>query len=704
MTHELAKTLLISIFTVGLGACDKPTAPQAGSTKADGIADPAAINAAAAPSLVGASGKGCPPAGATKAPQGQLCPKGRVVGYFGKSKGCPSPYKGAPPKDKYWKVEPMFKGSATLAATKGSPLGHYCRYVWIEAGSAPGEGSPDRALLDALPGKLGPDCRVFPQSPLARDLGPHYERAFAEGTEPVDTSGLAVGYPVRLEIVDTAPTQTLSGQADHGPTLAAIAAKLASGCAVGLGQPSCRRLVETQLGLPQTRTGPDLANGGYYGYQSDLAEGVMRALDVINGVDTKLVVNLSVGWEPTPGEFANPSPAVQAVRDTIGAARCSGALVVAASGNRPQGTCMSEAVSPGAWAGEPGLDAAACNGLGVQNPVLGQAPYPFLHAATPLSWSGGNLADFREGSNAQLAAVGFAGFADGKRQYGPITGSSVSTVVVSAIATLVWSNYPDRGADEIMGALYGSGIATGRNADLALPSNSQIAPPRQRQVTACRALQHACQAWSGDQNAALTNCALSLFQTCANSSQAPVVDVGAWRQGFDTALGSAQVGQASGPTWTARTCSGCDNRPKYMKRPQGSAAATTPLWVVPQPHKAPCPMCKIKSDNVYLSLETTYDGMSLQNMSIQLYDATGASEVLYYDAANLPTLSSTQVQELKDPELLSVNPGTTGTTGTTGTVGTTGTSGGQPPVAGYIQMEFRDGTVTVVAGNQIDVQ
>jgi hypothetical protein len=704
MTHELSTTILISLFALSLGGCDMNAKTAIGDAKA-AITDSKAESIK--PSKVdgpGGTRPTCQPGGATTAPQDQLCPKGRVIGYFPNGKSCPSPYEGDPPKNKFWKVEPMFAGSAALG---GSALGGvYCRYVWIEAGSAPGEGAADPSVLNGLSGKLGPDCRVFAQSPLASGLAPHYERAFAQGTEPIDPTVLGAGFPVRLEIVDTAPPQTSSGQASHGPSLAALAVKLASGCAGGPGATNCRRSVETQLGLPQTRTGADPVRGGYYGYQSELAEGIVKALDVVHGTDEKLVVNLSVGWEPEPGEFGNPTPAVQAVRDVIGVARCSGALVVAASGNRPQGTCLSQATSPGAWAGEPGLDAPACIGLGVANPQLGQAPYPFLHAATPLGWDRGNLADFRVGSNAALAAVGFAGFVGGNPGYEPMTGSSVSTVVVSAIATLVWSHYPDRKADEIMEALYDSGIATGKPVDLAPPqglSNQIASRPKQRQVTACRALRHACAAWRGDPGAMLTSCGLAAFDVCADPAQPPVIDVAAWRQGFDAALNGAQVLSSAGPSWTALTCSGCANLPRYVKVPQGSGGEPAqPQWVVPQPHQAPCPMCKVKSGKAYLALDPTYDGMQLLSMSVQLYDAAGASEVLYYGGTSLPALSSTRVQELVDPELLSVEAGTA--TGGTATGGTASSTTGQPPVRAYVQMQFLDGTATVVAGNQIDVQ
>src|SRR5690606_18664812 len=124
----------------------------------------------------------------------------------------------------------------TLFANAKTPIGRYCRYIWTGDPNAPG------FMPKALRSKLQSDCRVFPQSPMSQDLTPAYEQAFAEGTQPIPSqTPLPGGTTVQIAVVDTAPRNTKLGQSEHGPSLAAIAAELASGCVPGLGEPTCRR-------------------------------------------------------------------------------------------------------------------------------------------------------------------------------------------------------------------------------------------------------------------------------------------------------------------------------------------------------------------------------------------------------------------------------------------------------------------------------
>jgi hypothetical protein len=541
---------------------------------------------------------------------------------------------------------------------------------------------------------------VFAQSPLAGALTPAYERAFAEGTQPLVTSA-ADGHPVIIAVVDTAPEQTSMGQSDHGRAISAIVAKLASGCVTGLGDAGCVRSVITELGLPQTRTGPDANRGGYFGYQSELAEGIMATLDRVPFDDRKLVLTLAVGWEPKPDEFNTPTPAVQAVRDAITIAHCRGAAIVAASGNRPPGNvCVTQATAPGSWASAPGLTAAQCGGLGVDVnlPSPPHAYHPFLHAATPLDWEAGNLADFREGSNARLATTGFSGFVThASESYGPMTGSSVSTAALSGIAALVWSYFPDLSADALMQLIYESGTPTSQTASLSLPSStqsSQLAGPLQHQVTACGALQYACTNWQnytmahGANPATQPSICNTLSDQCPTSGPAHV-DTTAWSTDFEQALAQlsdAQLGRTNGPVWSTIECVGCNNQPRFVKLPPGLASepAAEP-WVVPQPQSLPCPLCKIKkpTNELYLSLDPAYDAHTLLEMTVTLTAASGATEVLYYPATTLPPLSSTTVQVITEPELASVG------------------TGSETPIRAYVRMKFALSGTTVSAGNAI---
>jgi hypothetical protein len=534
---------------------------------------------------------------------------------------------------------------------------------------------------------------------MANALAGAHERAFAEGTQPL-VDPPTDGHPVMIAVVDTAPAHTSMGQAEHGRAIAAIVGRLAGGCVPGLGEAGCQRSVISELGLPQTRSGPDTNAGGYFGYQSELAEGIMRALARVPIDDRKLVLNLAVGWEPKPDEISSPSPAVQAVREAIAVAHCRGAAIVAASGNRTPGSaCATQATAPGLWASQPGFTAAQCGALGlvgnqINLPSPLHAHHPFLHAATPLDWDAGNLADFREGSNARVAATGFAGFESRMgTSYGPMTGSSVSTAVLSGVAALVWSYFPDLGADAVMQLIYDSGTPTSQTASLVLPPQTQqLAGTPQRQATACGALQYACSNWQshtvahGSNPATQPSVCATLIDHCPDRPSR--VDAQAFASDFDQALAqldAAQVGHANGPVWTTVQCVGCSNQPRFVQLPPGMASEPAHAWVVPQPEVPPCPVCKIKkpTNKLYLSLDPAYDSHTLLEMTLTLTDASGATEVLYYPASTLPSLSSSTVKILTEPELASV-----------GTAGST-------PVRAYVQMKFDLAGVLVSAGNAI---
>lgn len=689
MANDSSTSLLLSLslfpLLSGLVACNPGTADAPAPTDSPKV-EPAAskpprTEPTPTPVLTGQepTSKCVPPRTPTD------CPTSRLVGRFPSNADCPPAYdREQPPKNApRWIVEPMFASGDS----------RYCRYVWT---GDPGSPAP---LPKRLGSQLKPDCRVFAQSPLAAALTPAYERAFAEGTQPLATPP-ADGHPVVIAVVDTAPERTSLGQSDHGRAISAIVAKLASGCVTGLGDDPCSRSIITELGLPQTRTGPNAEQGGYFGYQSDLAEGIMAALERVQFDDRKLVLTLAVGWEPLPGETATPTPAVKAVRDAITIAHCRGAVVVAASGNRPPGNvCATQATAPGAWASEPGLTAAQCGLLGVDVnlPAPLHPHHPFLHAATPLDWDAGNLADFREGSNARLATTGFAGFVTHSGQsYGPMSGSSISTAAISGIAALVWSYFPDLSADALMQLIYQSGTATSQTASLSLSSLTQDENVVQHQVTACGAMQYACANWESivlahGSNPAVQPPVCDTLGDCPTSGPASV-DTTAWDKDVEQALAQLPDGQVihvGGLPWTTVECVGCNNQPRIVKLPPGvTSEPAEPAWVVPQPQAAPCPICKIKKppNELHLSLDPAYDSHVLLELTLTLTDSHGATEVLYFPGTRfVPPLSSTAMQVITEPELA--------------TVGTSGS----PPIRAHVKMKLQDPVTSTImtVGNVI---
>jgi hypothetical protein len=254
---------------------------------------------------------------------------------------------------------------------------------------------------------------------------------------------------------------------------------------------------------------------------------------------------------------------------------------------------------------------------------------------------------------------------------------------------LVWSYYPALSADAVMQLLYDSGASTSRTASLALPQSNMLVGPPQKQVGACAALRHAC---SVDPTNVCTNAAVT-----ACTQQAPgTVNGAGFAAAFDqafAALSPAQVGSTRGPKWTNLDCNGCNGLPRRVALPPELAGEpANQAWVLPQPQKAPCPICKIKQDILYASTDSAYDGFTLLSFSVTLTDQAGVTKTLYYQGGGsssgstiVSSINSTSVQAIQDAGLLTVS-----------AVGST-------PERAYIHMIFDDNGTTITAGNQIPV-
>lgn len=632
----------------------------------------------------------CPDPQRATPPVAELCPPERQITRWTGGGDCP-----APPIGSAWTLEELFPLGAP------AKLDNYCRYLWT------GGGAPVMTDLPAgVQGTTGPDCRVFVQSPLETTLGPSYQAAFLAALEPVPQGvALGPGYPIDVVVVDTAPADPRSVHAEHGPTIAAIVAGIAGGCVPGLSPSGeCQRRVATRLGLPQIvgEESPDLVKGGYFGYQSDLAQGIYAAYASWTNHDHRLVVNLSVGWEPSTGDLdasgQAPSPSLAAVRDTVDLLRCSGALVIAASGNQPQGSCVDAPTGPGAWEQHATPNATQCSAFGLPAPASPASYRPLLYAATPLDWSGSNLPDFRPGSDARLATLGFGGYAStGATGHGPLSGSSVATAAISGVATSVWSYFPGLTGDEVMALIYASGeprVVGGQavQADFALAGASA----EQRSVTVCGALLHGCDTIVATAGGATSTTSLDQakcdaleFHCNKTWRDDAATRQTAWWQQFAGALdqlGADERKDLQAPARIEQDCDRC-GAAELTRLPADEALPASAMpdpWVLPQPEKPPCPMCQIKDDDIYLSLDATYSGYALQNVSVRIFDAIGTLERLDYGPM---ALSPTIVTVVTDAELR--------------TVGT----GGTTPIRASITMVFSDAATgrTITAGNAIPI-
>lgn len=512
----------------------------------------------------------CLPKSVQAAPCEELCPPNHRVG----------PCLSTSPAPTGWDTRALGNG--------------YCAYEWTK-----------RTRFTDVPQSSTPDCRVAAQEdPTVLDGGELVKKlvdGFNQGTCGFPTKHAAdqVFHPttelssVMVAVVDTAPPgwadhsageDQEDGRGRHGRTMAAIV----NGTACGPdSRSSCTTRVETFLGLPRLRDGtrpvPDDGRGGLMGLQSDLIEGLDDALAAwetakLRAPNLKLIINLSVGWEPAC------DGASDAVRERLGQAVDAGALVLAASGNRTPGSCVEGPVAPAAW---------EVDGL--------------VHGITPLDDRDQNLASFRPGSNTRIGALGYMAVVESQGEiHGPLSGSSVATAVVSGIAARVWAAHPEDASAAVMDRIWQYGRARaiaskgGDQPSAEYPPSAN--PPAQHVASLCRAMN-------------TTKCNDALVGQLSSS----------WWEEMNAA-----------------TCTSLDDEPisseMFIECDSCEDPNATPAWVVPQPNIPPCPNCGVKGTNAYLRLATGFEGETLvSSTTITVKNAQDESATFSYGALTLST-------------------------------------------------------------------
>jgi hypothetical protein len=499
------------------------------------------------PSPRGGEREVCMPESRQTAPCDELCPPTRRVG----------PCKQALPG---WSETTVLR-----ASTRST--GSTCVYEWTD----PTHGPQD------FPRFSEPDCRVATQQePPSQSMADAFVHG-AYGVDPALVAESALADGIMIAVVDTAPQGGGTDQADargrHGRTMAAIVETVACGPDPAA---QCTAAVETYLGLPRlwNSDGVDLENGGHVGYQSDLGVGISGAIAAWNErkeIDpgTRLIINLSVGWEAVCSDSSF-------IKNLLIGATDAGALVLAANGNRPIGSCVEGPTAPAIWE-ETGL----------------------VHGITAIDDSGRKLATFRPASNTRIAAPGFMAVVEqGGVMHGPLSGSSVATAVVSGIAARVWSAYPEYTAGEVMDQIWKKGVVPGNQEVVKADSyDTQKALPDQHVVSLCSAM-------------GLTGCNDAPPGKLANTWWVCMEDVPC------EALVIA-------PTSSSES-SGCD------------ANAPLPVWVAPQPNIPPCPDCGIKGNTAKLRLAPEFED-GLLSTTITLSYGGGTIRTYVYDSLNLQT-------------------------------------------------------------------
>ena len=423
---------------------------------------------------------------------------------------CPSP--ATTPGTTPWDVRELFDhGSGTMIPPS---LRRFCLY---ERATAAGISELRDLVTNGL--LTGVDTDRMVVSALGSDLQDATWRPSRDFF--LSQTGFAslpsTGSRPRLAILDTGATresgaERFRGSSQHGYTLVNMARDLL--CGGG----SCLAEVTSQLTLaymgyhPENRELCDRneSEGGYLGTLGELAEAIRQEVDAweTSGSADRLVINLSLGWHPRFGgleaRVRNMPEAVQPVYEALADATCRGALVVSAAGNAGGGPeDETGPLLPAAWETRLAPGFAACaSRLGsppgaADFPTTGRRAYrPLVYAAGGVAASGHPLFNSREEGTPRLAAYADHGVAEASGgSTSMMTGTSVSSLVVSAAAAAVWHYRPSLAPHQVMDLLHDAGHDLDREADFCLGGRSSSCPDDDldtHAVSVCAAVRLAC--------------------------------------------------------------------------------------------------------------------------------------------------------------------------------------------------------------------
>jgi hypothetical protein len=208
----------------------------------------------------------------------------------------------------------------------------------------------------------------------------------------------------------------------------------------------------------------------------------------------RLVINLSIGWEPS----TSPRAPDLALRAALEHAACHGALVFAAAGNEVLSSCEDHRgpLTPASFETLPAPTAEQCQAfefvgdLGPEHPIFAMHPRPLVYAVGGVDERGRALTNARVGGRPRLAAT-----ASNASAIGPdgaytmtLSGSSVAVAVASGAAALIWSYRPSLRPDELVELLHQTGWNSEVRADFGLPGPTADI----RRLSICAALERAC--------------------------------------------------------------------------------------------------------------------------------------------------------------------------------------------------------------------
>lgn len=388
-----------------------------------------------------------------------------------------------------WRAERVFSSAPVQ-------IGNLCLYLWLAPAKPPSPAQISKLFSDSGAAELTEDVPVvFPSAPFSPPEVALFEGLHDALLGQVGTAALLPDPPekplARIVVIDSAPDapagHIVPGASRHGDTLAHLIEDIV--CVQIGDRRRCAAEVTTALALPETAPGAVGGSGGHVGTLTDLARAIERAVlawkaDLASQppAPPRLVLNLSLGWEHTAGiadcttdVLAALKPPARAVRAILQYASTQGALIVAAAGNDSGGpTPRTGLVCPGRYQSVP-KDTDSTQSLVI--------------AVSGVDYQDHPLALTRPSGDAGIAALGLGGVAwqTGDPVPPPLTGTSVSTAVVSAIAGLVWSVRQDLTPAAVASAIYRGGVDLGSGS--ACPRGTTLC--RSRRASVCGALRGA---------------------------------------------------------------------------------------------------------------------------------------------------------------------------------------------------------------------
>ncbi|MEM7677816.1 MAG: S8/S53 family peptidase [Myxococcota bacterium] len=550
-----------------------------------------------------------------------------------------------------WQTEPVFPGATELE------LRNYCIYRYT------GLGDPTAANIAALPGEPTPDCLVA--HPLATpSFFSTVRDAFHTQIElPTleQQPGLPAPEKTWIAMIDTSPASKVSdGRAVaapdmHGYVLARILREV--GCPNNPAA-ACTVHVHHELALPWIFDGTTWISssaGGHFGYQTDVARAVNRAVEAWKtSTESRLVVNLSIGWLDT---YGGRDPGKHAASDTtyaaIAKARCLGAIVFAAAGNKSGGLVHTEGpLVPALWASHRAPSPAECSRYSGTNAIPSPG-WGLLEAVGGVDPSDRPLANARPNSTPRLVAPGFMGTADGLTHEDlTLSGTSVSTAVAAVAAAIAWAYAPDASASEVMQALYASGARLEESTSDVFCEGSC---PRAHRVSVCSTLEYMCfhdgvsRPGCVPQHCARRQPYVPAFAALTESMFAPAEAV------FSASTMKPQPGEAlPGDCGAAQflrpaeatgvSAAPCPDRQYY----RGSAHPD----VVPQPSGNACPQCRFTQNALALSVTVELDSArlpdGLQDPSVVVQTGTTSQRFAVHEIPGLSTLTGDVAYRVND--------------------------------------------------------